>query len=863
MSHQQKIDEKAIFHATAALSTWPERNAYLEQVCPEDHPCKARITALLKAHDRKNPILDPLLNDAGSFPGDDCLSEVPGTVIDRYKLLEKIGEGGMAVVYMAEQEEPMRRKVALKIIKLGMDTKQVIARFEAERQALALMDHPNIAKVLDAGATETGRPYFVMEMVTGVSITEYCDKNSLSTDERLNLFIQVCHAVQHAHQKGIIHRDLKPTNILVTQHEGQPVPKVIDFGIAKATNQRLTEKTLFTRYAHIIGTPVYMSPEQAELSDLDIDTRSDVYSLGVLLYELLTGTTPFSEEELRKAGYAEMTRIIREQEPLRPSTRLTQMQVQTSGQIKNQKSKIENDLDWIVMKTLEKNRTRRYETANAFALDIQRYLEDRPVWAHAPSVSYRVHKFLCRNRSQVIAVTAVLMLVIMMIVLSLWKNRQIRGAEAEAMKQANALSEVHTLIRTYEYTAARRKLRPLLQAEIVGMEARVLLASIMGDDPEPEEPAEIQALMKRHYLERVSHYTKRIQNDPVDPDNYLQRAQQYHYLKEKAKVCADMEAYRAILNPPRGTANYDERLQASAGQETPSGFVFGIPENLGPTVNSAFKDCDTDVSSNGLELYFHSTRPGGRGHSDIWMSKRASVADLWDSAVNLATPVNSPYRDEAPCITGNGLTLYFMSTRPGGQGGGDLYMSTRATIKDPWGEPQPLGPPVNTADWETTPAISSDGLSLYFCSNCDKVGTEYWATGGDIFVTTRLTVDDPWGTPVKLGPTVNTELAYLNDFPKISDDGLSLYFHRRSASKSVYSGKNGQWLATRPSVEKPWSRAVFLGLRGVGTSFVPDRSTIIFCARKYGGYGDVDLCQVPVLTEGRGRKAEDGRVTTE
>ena len=249
-------------------------------------------------------------------------SEGPGTVIGRYKLLEKIGEGGMAVVYMAEQTEPIRRKVALKIIKLGMDTRQVIARFEAERQALALMDHPNIAKVLDAGATETGRPYFVMELVTGVSITEYCDKNSLSTKDRLALFLQVCHAVQHAHQKGIIHRDIKPSNVMVTHHDGKPVPKVIDFGIAKATNQKLTEKTLFTRYAHIIGTPAYMSPEQAELSDLDIDTRSDIYSLGVLLYELLTGTTPFSEEELRKAGYIEMQRVIREQEPVKPSTRI-------------------------------------------------------------------------------------------------------------------------------------------------------------------------------------------------------------------------------------------------------------------------------------------------------------------------------------------------------------------------------------------------------------------------------------------------------------------------------------------------------------------------------------------------------------
>ena len=270
-------------------------DAYLDQACAGKPEVRRRVEALLKAHAQAHRFLETPPPFVNADPVEVSISEGPGTVIDRYKLLERIGEGGMAVVYMAQQEAPIRRKVALKIIKLGMDTKQVIARFEAERQALALMDHPNIAKVLDAGATATGRPYFVMELVTGVSITEYCDKNRLSTKDRLALFIQVCNAVQHAHQKGIIHRDLKPTNILVTQREGQPVPKVIDFGIAKATNQRLTEKTLFTRYAHIIGTPAYMSPEQAELSDIDIDTRSDIYSLGVLLYELLTGTTPFSE----------------------------------------------------------------------------------------------------------------------------------------------------------------------------------------------------------------------------------------------------------------------------------------------------------------------------------------------------------------------------------------------------------------------------------------------------------------------------------------------------------------------------------------------------------------------------------------
>ena len=834
-----------------------ERLAFLDSACQNDSVLRERVDALLRARDGVGTFLEEPIFDSQVDVDDACPIEGPGTVIGRYKLLEKIGEGGMAVVYMAEQEEPIRRKVALKIIKLGMDTKQVIARFEAERQALALMDHPNIAKVLDAGATETGRPYFVMELVTGVSITEYCDKNKLSTKDRLALFIQVCNAVQHAHQKGIIHRDLKPTNILVTQHEGRPVPKVIDFGIAKATNQRLTEKTLFTRYAHIIGTPAYMSPEQAELSDLGLDHRTDVYSLGVLLYELLTGTTPFSEEELRKVGYAEMTRIIREEEPLRPSTRLTQMQAQTSVQIQNPKSKIENELDWIVMKTLEKERVRRYERASDFALDIQRYLEDRPVEAHAPSAGYRLRKFLRRNRSSVIAVTAVLMLVIAMIVLSLWKNHQIRGAEAEAMKQANAVSEARTLIKAYEYAAARGKLRPLLQAENVGFEARGLLASIMGDDPEPEESPEIQAAMNRHYRERVRHYTNKIQDDPADPNNYLQRAQQHHYLKEAEKVRADMEAYRAILNPPKGTAAHEDRLQARAGQETRSGFVFGTPENLGPTINSAHSEGVSDMSSNGLELYFEAARPGGHGDHDIWFAKRKTVTDLWEAAINLAVPVNSPFRDERPCITRDGLTLYFMSTRPGGHGGADLYMTKRVTIGDPWGEPLNLGEPANSSAWEMSPSISADGLSLYFCSNREKLGTIYWALGY-IYVATRPTTDDSWSTPKKLGPMVNPGLAYDSDYPRISPDGLSLYFRRLYSSESLYSGDRGQWVATRASATDSWSHAVYLGLRGASPCFSPDGLTMTFCSRAYGGYGDADLFQVPVLTVNRTEKTATG-----
>src|SRR5437773_12155230 len=321
--------EDEIFEAALQHATREKRATYLNEACGDDARLRERVEALLKAHDQAHEFLEkpPAAVSAKTFvvtTGMVAVTEKAGDRIGRYKLRENLGEGGCGVVYVAEQEEPVRRRVALKVIKLGMDTKQVIARFEAERQALAMMDHPNIAKVLEAGATDMGRPFFVMELVRGIKITDYCDQNNLSTNERLELFIQVCQAVQHAHQKGIIHRDLKPSNILITQHDSVAVPKVIDFGIAKATtDQRLTDKTLFTAFEQFIGTPAYMSPEQAEITSVDIDTRSDIYSLGVLLYELLTGKTPFDASELLKAGLDAMRRTIREQEPARPSTRVS------------------------------------------------------------------------------------------------------------------------------------------------------------------------------------------------------------------------------------------------------------------------------------------------------------------------------------------------------------------------------------------------------------------------------------------------------------------------------------------------------------------------------------------------------------
>src|SRR5438132_2501500 len=366
----------------------------------------------------------------------EAMGEGAGTAIGSYKLLEQIGEGGFGVVFMAEQQAPIRRKVALKVLKPGMDTRQVIARFDAERQALALMDHPNIAKVFDGGATPSGRPYFVMELVKGLPITEFCDQNQLTPRQRLELFLPVCQAVQHAHQKGIIHRDLKPSNILVSRHDTTPIVKVIDFGVAKALGQKLTDKTLFTGIAQMIGTPLYMSPEQAGMSDLDVDTRSDIYSLGVLLYELLTGTTPFSKERFKKAAYDEIRRIIREEEPPKPSTRLSDLGshnaprdepghvtrsvtatlASVSAQRQTEPAKltklVRGELDWIVMKALEKDRNRRYETANGFAMDVQRYLSDEAVLACPPSAGYRLRKFVRRNKP-LVAAAALLVLALL------------------------------------------------------------------------------------------------------------------------------------------------------------------------------------------------------------------------------------------------------------------------------------------------------------------------------------------------------------------------------------------------------------------------------------------------------------------
>jgi serine/threonine protein kinase/tetratricopeptide (TPR) repeat protein len=420
-AHRQLL---TLFAELLDAGTAEAQAAYLDQACRGDPDLRARLEALLHAH-----------HEAGGFlAGADATierpapravvapREAPGTLIGPYKLLQQIGEGGMGSVFMAEQTQPVQRQVALKIIKPGMDSRQVIVRFEAERQALAVMDHPNIARVLDAGTTESGRPYFVMELVKGVPITRYCDEHRLTPRQRLELFVPICHAVQHAHQKGIIHRDLKPSNVLIAEYDDQPVPKVIDFGIAKATGPKLTDHTLFTEFGQVVGTLEYMSPEQAKLNALDIDTRSDLYALGVLLYELLTGTTPFERARLQQVAFDEILRVIREEEPPRPSTRLSTIDTlptvaaNRGMEPKKLSGLVRGELDWIVMKALEKDRNRRYETANEFALDLLRYLHDEPVQAGPPSASYRLRKFARRNRGPLVASVGVLLVLLVGIV---------------------------------------------------------------------------------------------------------------------------------------------------------------------------------------------------------------------------------------------------------------------------------------------------------------------------------------------------------------------------------------------------------------------------------------------------------------
>ena len=448
----QAMSEESIFIEALERDDPTERAALLDRACAADPAMRRRIERLLCRHEQPDPsFLDaPAAAVVALAEAREAAAERPGSVISRYRLLEQIGQGGFGVVYRAEQVHPVRREVALKVIKPGMDTGQVIARFEAERQALAMMDHPAIAKVLDAGATDSGRPYFVMELVRdGVPISDYCDRQRLKLRQRLDLFVAVCQAVQHAHTKGVIHRDIKPTNILVTEVDGVAIPKVIDFGVAKATAERLTDGTLYTTAAQFVGTPLYMSPEQADAGGgrVDVDTRSDVYSLGAVLYELLTGSTPFNGGRLRAAGFDEFRRVIREEEPPPPSSVVNRVRdgspVRGVADAAPRCHPFRGELDWIVLKALEKDRERRYQTAGALAADLRRYLNDEPVSACPPSTVYRLRKWASRNKVPFAATAAALMLVVLGIASLAVSNAKTRRAQARA-ESAQRVAEERT-----------------------------------------------------------------------------------------------------------------------------------------------------------------------------------------------------------------------------------------------------------------------------------------------------------------------------------------------------------------------------------------------------------------------------------
>jgi serine/threonine protein kinase len=558
MSSDHLIKTEKIFRRAVQIVDPVERKSHVREACEGDIQLQQEIESLLAADDGAGQFLEVPPVDCDVTLDASPLAEGPGTIIGPYKLLEKIGEGGMAVVYMAQQKRPLVRTVAVKIIKLGMDTKEVIARFEVERQALAMMDHPNIAKVLDAGVTDTGRPYFVMELVKGISITDYCDKHKLSTQERLKLLVPVCNAIHHAHQKGIIHRDLKPSNIMVTMHDGQPVPKVIDFGIAKATNQQLTEKTVFTRYAQMIGTPEYMSPEQAEMSGMDIDTRTDIYSLGIVLYELLTGALPFDPETLRLAAIGEIQRIIREDEPLRPSTRLSklgddaeQIAARRSTNVNALAKRLHRELEWIPMKAMRKDRTRRYRSASELTDDIKNYLAGVPLIAGPESAFYRLQKFVHRYRLPVAATTGIAAALIIGFVVSTSfyirvKRTQAQMARLESQieidKKLSTAQQFHTEGR---YQDALTEVETLLQedgsdvkmqlfhAQILfdlgrQVESEPILLSLLGD--QSEAAAAAHSLLAKIYL----------QGNP-------EKAKEHHKLAESLQLqTADAFVLRAL-----------------------------------------------------------------------------------------------------------------------------------------------------------------------------------------------------------------------------------------------------------------------------------------------------------------------------
>jgi serine/threonine protein kinase/WD40 repeat protein len=751
-------NEEAIFHAALALDDAGQRSAYLDEACSNQPELRRRVEALLHRCAEAQGPLDRRV-PSPVVTTDEPIAERPGTIIGTYKLLEQIGEGGFGIVFMAEQQAPIRRKVALKVLKPGMDSRQVIARLEAERQALALMDHPNIARVLEAGQTASGRPYFVMELVRGVPINEFCDQSQLTPKERLELFIHVCQAVQHAHQKGIIHRDIKPTNVLVTMLGGAALVKVIDFGIAKALGQQLTDKTLFTGFAQMIGTPLYMAPEQAVLSSVDVDTRSDIYSLGVLLYELLTGTTPFDKERFKQVGYDEIRRIIREEEPLRPSKRIstlgkaaTTISTQRRSDPKRLSQLLRGELDWIVMKALEKDRARRYETASGFASDVQRCLHDEPVQACPPSGWYRFRKFARRNKPGL--VTAGIVALAMVLGTAIATSQAIRATQAEGLVE----TQLETLTGEHKRAvAAEREIR------LEKREAQIKLATSYLDkglDFCEQGEAGLGMLWLGRSLE----------NAPEDATD-LQRV-----------IRTNVAGWRPTFCPLKAIIPFEAVVHQVAFRPDGRSFltVSGIPDPTRCKAEVRRWDATTmaclglSIPHQGFNPALVAISPDG---NTVVTGKNWNTAQLWD--VGTAQPRGSPLAhpeilihgvafsaDSRTVLTQAGTTVRLWDSATGKPIGkpldhdqssqaalspdGRIVLTARGTTARLWkaATGEPFGPPLPHPDWTVPVGIPAGIVAAAFSPDGRFLVTAGWKLGRCEVQLWEVATAKPLGKPL-------------------------------------------------------------------------------------------------------------------
>jgi serine/threonine protein kinase len=784
----------------------------------------------------------------------DRFAEGPGSQIGHYKLLSILGEGGMGIVYLAQQEEPVKREIALKIIKPGMDSRQIIARFEAEQQALALMQHPNIAHVYDMGLTPGGRSYFVMEYVDGIPVTEYCDNMKLTIEARLLLFIHVCEAVQHAHQKGVIHRDIKPSNILVATQDNQAVPKIIDFGVAKAISQPLTDRTYSTENGQLVGTPEYMSPEQANLGNQDIDTRSDIYSLGIILYKLLTGLLPFDPETFREGGIDHICKVIREDEPKTPSTRLSTISEAESTEVARcrqtdsrvLKRKLKGDLDWITLKALEKDRSRRYGNVDAFAKDIKKYLKHEPVSAVPPGFVYITKKFVRRYRTAVVTIIALAVLIASIILSGeMYIKAQRADWHAESLEHNSRLAEAQELYANRQYAQTSSHLESLLESEHVGRQARLLHSqATMELDAAVSAVSMLEGLLGRsdaiagraHFLLAKILY----ENQTTDDDN---RAALEHHRQQAEKLVPDIAKYYFLRKQTELAASKKLELLRLTIQLDPSG-LFGEPVNLGPMINSPNSEMTPSISAGDLEIYFCSDRQDSQGGWDIWMATRASTSDEWSAATNVGPPVNTSGMEWMPSISADGLELYFCR---GDWGQGDIYVATRRSPKEPWQAAVRLSDAVNVSADDYAPLISFDGLSLYFISK---------RLGGpgdiDIWFTTRPTFDAEWGCPEPLPSPINSP--HKEGHKCVSTDGRMLFFQRfkeGEANKSLY-------VTIRDKKAEPWTQPVNLGPMPVPGSSMPaiyslscNGTELYFCDHPFfepqpDTHGKSDIWYIPI-----------------